>query len=85
MDIHFGYHQFPLREGDKVRTTFWGIDLHGKDYLHQWSFSPFGFKNVFAKFQKIMDWVLANISFVKCYINDIIVFSLTSKEHMQHL
>jgi len=46
LDLRFGYHQLPSREGDKVKTTFWGIDPHGKDYLYQWKFLPFGLKNV---------------------------------------
>jgi hypothetical protein len=25
-----------LREGDKVKMTFWGIDPHGNDCLYQW-------------------------------------------------
>ncbi len=46
---------------------------------------PFGLKNALAKFQRIMDWVLASFSFAKCYINDIIVFNLTLKEHLQEV
>jgi hypothetical protein len=36
LDLRFGYHQLPLWEGDKVKTTFSGIDPHGNDclYLH---------------------------------------------------
>jgi len=30
--------------GDKVKTTFWGIDPHGKDYLYHWKFLPFDYK-----------------------------------------
>jgi hypothetical protein len=45
LDLRFGYHQLPLKEGDKVNTTFWGIDPHGKDCLYQWNFFPFGLKN----------------------------------------
>jgi hypothetical protein len=44
----------PLTKGDKVKTTFWGMDLHGKDCLLQW-FLPFGLINVLVKFQRIMD------------------------------
>jgi hypothetical protein len=36
LDLKFGYHHLSLREGDKVKTTFWGIDFHGKDCLYQW-------------------------------------------------
>jgi hypothetical protein len=39
--------------------TFLGIDLHGKDYLNQLNFFPFGLKNALSKFQKIMGQVLA--------------------------
>jgi hypothetical protein len=44
-----------LKEGDKVKKTFWGIDPHGKDCLYQWKFLPFGLKNAHVKFQNVMD------------------------------
>ncbi len=46
---------------------------------------PFGLKNALAKFQKVMDWVLAGLGFAKCYVDDIIIFSLTSKDHRHQL
>jgi hypothetical protein len=85
LDLKFGCHQLPLKEGDKVKTTFWGINHHGNDCLYQWQFLPFGFKNALAKFQSVMDRVLARVGFAKCYIDDIIVLSLTSKDHKHHL
>jgi hypothetical protein len=45
----------PLKEGDNVKTTFSGIDPHGKDCLYQWMFLPFGLKNAPTKFQNVMD------------------------------
>jgi hypothetical protein len=50
LDLRFGYHQLPLREGNKVKTIAWGIDLQGKDCLYQWQFLPFGLKNVHVGF-----------------------------------
>jgi hypothetical protein len=44
-----------LKEGDKVKKYIWGIDPHGKDYLYQWKFLPFGLKHAPAKFQRVMD------------------------------
>ncbi len=38
LNLRSNYHQLQLREGDKVKMTFWGIDLHGKDYLTNGSF-----------------------------------------------
>jgi hypothetical protein len=32
-----------------------------------------------------MDQILVNFSFAKCYIDDIIVFNLTLRNHMHHL
>jgi len=75
----------PLKEGDKVKMTFWGINSHGKDCLYHWRFLPFGLKNALIKFQKVMDQVLVRFGFAKCYIDDIITFSLTSKDHKHHL
>jgi len=85
LDLKFGYDQLPLKEGDKVKITFWGIDLHGKDCLYQWQFLSFGLKNAFTEFQRVMDWVLARLGFAKCYINDMISFNPTLDDHMQHL
>jgi hypothetical protein len=34
LDLRFGYHQLLLKEGDKLNTTFWGINPHGKDCLY---------------------------------------------------
>ncbi len=62
--------------GDKVKTSFRGVDMHGKICLYQWQFLPFGLKNTFAKFQRVMDKVLVGLNFVKCYINDIIILNL---------
>lgn len=85
LDLRSGYHQLPLHDCDKQKTAFWGIDEHGKYRIYQWKFLPFGLKNVIVEFQRVMDKVLVGVDFVKCYINDIIVFSKNCKEHKKHL
>jgi len=74
-----------LKEGDKVKTTFWGIDPHEKDYLYQWKFFPFGLKNALVKFQRVMDRVLTCFGFAKFDIDDIIILNLTLGDHIHHL
>jgi hypothetical protein len=65
--------------------AFWVINPHANYCLYQWQFLPFGLKNTFAKFLSVMDQMLAGCSFAKCYIDDIIIFTLTLEEHMHHL
>ncbi len=74
-----------IREEDKAKTTFWDVNSHGKDCLYQWKFLPFGLKNAPTEFQSVMDKILAGLDFVRCYIDDIVVYSDTVEEHQIHL
>jgi hypothetical protein len=85
LDLHLEYHQIGLREEDKEKTAFWSIDEDGKDQFFQWKFLPFGLKNALAEFQRVMDQVFSGLEFVRCYIDDIIVFSTSKKKHRAHL
>ncbi len=53
--------------------------------MYQWKFLPFGLKNALAKFQCVMDRILAGLDFVRCYIDDIVVYSDIVEEHQIHL
>ncbi len=64
LDLRVGYHQLLIRDNDKAKTTFWGVNFHGKDCLYQWKFLPFGLKNVPTEFQRVMDKILAGLDFV---------------------
>jgi putative transposase len=85
LDLRAGYHQLPIREEDKAKTAFWGVNFHDKDCLYQWKFLPFGLKNAPAEFQLMMDRILARLYFVRCYIDDIVVYNDTVEEHQIHL
>jgi hypothetical protein len=50
LDLRAGYCQLLIREEDKAKTTFWGVNSHGKDCLYQWKLLPFGLKNALAEF-----------------------------------
>jgi hypothetical protein len=81
LDLRSGYHQIGLREENKEKTAFWGIDKDGKNRLYQWKFLPFGLKNAPAEFQRVMDRIFVGLEFVRCYIDDIIVFSTSIQKH----
>jgi hypothetical protein len=85
LDLRAGYHQLPIREEDKAKTEFWGINSDGKDCLYQWKLLPFGLKNAPAEFQHVMDRILAGLDFIPCYIDDIVVYSDIVEEHQSHL
>jgi len=52
---------------------------------------PFGLKNVPSLFQRLMQLVISDLNpcdgkqFVTAYINNIVVFSCTLEEHLDHL
>jgi hypothetical protein len=81
LDFQAGYHQLPIQEEGKAKTTFWGVNSHSKDCLYQWKFLSFGLKNTLVEFQLVMDRILTWLDFVRCYINDIMVYSDTVEEH----
>jgi hypothetical protein len=33
LELRSGYDELPLKKGDKVKTTFWGINLQRKDFF----------------------------------------------------
>ena len=81
LDLRSGYHQMPLREEDWCKTAFWGANR----VLWEWLVVPFGLKNAPPYFQRRMDEVLRGLPFVRCYIDDIVVWSNNLEEHLQHL
>lgn len=47
---------------------------------------PFGLKNAPVTFQRLMDQMLNDLlDFTRAYMDDLVVFSSTWKEHLQHL
>ncbi len=45
----------------------------------------FGLRNTGNTFQRMMDRILAGLSFVFCYLDDIIIASKDKQEHLEHL
>jgi hypothetical protein len=82
LHLKAGYHQMPIHPLDKEKTTF--LTSNGTvhfNFMHQ------GLKNSPANFQRIMyDLVIHNRwDYCFVYINDILIFTRTFDEHMNHL
>lgn len=84
LDLKSGYWQVPMHNNSKQFTAF-SVPDGG---LFQFKVMPFGLKNAPASFQKMMSQeVLAGFlrDFAIAYLDDIIVYSKTLKEHLHHL
>ena len=82
MDLRSGYHQIRIHPDDKDRTTF--TTYNG---LFRFNVMPQGLTNSPSNFQRIMYELLVNTRWQYClvYIDDILIFSHSFQEHMQHL
>ncbi|KAK7912657.1 hypothetical protein WMY93_012868 [Mugilogobius chulae] len=81
LDLSKGYWQVPLTVQSRKLTAFrtpWG--------LFQFTVLPFGLHGAPATFQRLMDQVLRDSSdFAGAYLDDIVIYSSSWKEHMDHL
>lgn len=81
-DLRNGYFQVPLQEADIEKTAFVVPSGH-----YEFVFLPFGLTNAPATFQRAMDDLFREelFKFLIVYLDDIIVFSDTFDEHLEHL
>lgn len=82
LDVFLGYNQILVHPNDQEKTTFttlWGTFMYAK--------MPFGLMNVGATFQRAMDIAFAEErdKFVVIYLDDIIVYSESYFQHIDHL
>jgi hypothetical protein len=82
MDLYSGFWQIPMNPADIEKTAF--TSPLG---LYEWKFMPFGLMNAPATFQAVMEKVLAPVLWKTCvvYIDDLVIFSQTEEEHLEHL
>ena len=82
LDLNSGYHQLPMAPEDVSKTAF-------KTRYGQYEFKvlPFGLCNAPGTFQRAMDDMLRPHLdvFTTVYLDDILIFSNTFEEHMEHL
>ena len=81
LDLKSGYWQFAMDEKDKEKTAF-----TCNNGLFEFNAMPFGLLKAPAVFQELMSVVLQGCNdFAKAYLDDIMVFSSTLEEHLEHL
>ena len=82
VDLYNGFWQIEIAEEDKHKTAFTSPLGH-----FEWNRLPFGLNHSPATFQRALNDVLRPVlnKFAMVYLDDIIIYSKTFDEHLQHL
>ena len=76
LDLRAGYHHVGLTADSIPKTAF--TSPFGK-------YVPFGLAQAPVYFQELMTGVLKDLPFAMAYLDDIIIYSSTPEEHLQHI
>jgi len=82
LDCNASYWQVLIADGDRKKTAF----VCHKGAYH-YKRMPFGLTNTPATFQRALEIILSGFKWQSClgHLDDIIVYSKTQEEHVQHL
>ena len=81
LDLWSGYYHIGISDSAKPKTAFVFSGM-GKFEFNR---VPFGLAQAPAYYQKLINEVLTDCNFAMGYLDDIIIFSKTEEEHLQHL
>lgn len=80
LDLLQGYYQVPLTTRAIPVSAF-----TTPSGLWEWTVLPFGLRNAPATFQRLMAFVTGDLEGVRCYLDDLVVWSETWEEHLTRL
>ena len=80
LDLRAGYHHIGLTTDSIPKTAF--TSPFGK---YEYVKVPLGLTQAPAYFQELMTGVLKDLPFAMAYLDDIIIYSSTPEEHLQHI
>lgn len=82
IDLESGFHQINIKESDREKTAF---SINGAKY--EFVRMPFGLKNAPSIFQRCVDDILRPYigKFAYVYIDDVLIFSNSEEEHIEHI
>jgi hypothetical protein len=80
IDLRQAYHRLPIHKEDRKLTAFMhsGVQYHFRK-------APFGLKTLSSLFQRGMSRILGDLSFVRNFIDDILIASKDREEHAKHV
>ena len=82
IDLRNGFHQIAIRPEDRQKTAFRTRFGH-----FEYTVLPMGLCNAPGTFMQLMNQTFADMldKSVLCFLDDILIFSRTEEEHLQHL
>ena len=86
LDLQSGCHQIQIRPKDRPKTAFRLAKPVKGSCHYEWKVMPFGLKNAPPTFQRYMSLVLKDcVGFCEVYMDDIIIYSNSMEEHLEHV